>query len=69
MEYKKLDQRNHILHRPDTYVGSVKHKSESVFISDFNDNFKIIKKKISNNTALCRIFIEILSLRYQRNIE
>jgi len=61
MEYKKLDQRNHILHRPDTYVGSVKHKSESVFISDFNDNFKIIKKKISNNTALCRIFIEILS--------
>lgn len=61
MEYQKLDQKNHILLRPDTYVGSTKNKSESVFICDFNNNFQIIKKNISINNALVRIFIEILS--------
>ena len=57
-EYEKIDQREHVLLRPDTYIGSAKPVKESLFI---HKNGKIIEEEIIHYPGILRLFIEILS--------
>jgi len=72
--YKSLDQRSHVLHRPDMYIGTVKSVTTDYFaaesvVDEKNDeknekniqNIRIVKKTGSINPGLHRIFIESLS--------
>jgi len=56
-KYGKLSQREHILLRPDTYVGSNELSTEELWVYDED---KIIKKLIKYNPALLKIFDEAL---------
>ena len=55
--YKKLDQREHVLHRPDTYVGSLAPAATDVWLSEKN---AMIKRSAFISPALLKIFDEIL---------
>lgn len=59
--YTKVDSLDHILLRPDTYVGSTRPRDLDEYISSSDQNFHIIKKNIRYCPALLRIFIEPLS--------
>jgi len=62
-EYVKKDQREHVLLRPDMYVGSNKSRKTTEFVCLKNSDglFQIVKKEIDVSPAILRIFIEILS--------
>ena len=57
--YQKKSQLEHILLRPDTYIGSVELLQQEMWIWDF-DNEKMIKKEIAFVPGLYKIFDEIL---------
>jgi DNA topoisomerase-2 len=58
-QYQKLSQLEHILKRPDTYIGSVEKHSSEQWI--YNDELKCMEKKIiSIVPGLFKIFDEIL---------
>lgn len=57
--YQKKSQLEHILLRPDTYIGSVELLQQEMWIWDF-ENEKMIKKEISFVPGLYKIFDEIL---------
>jgi DNA topoisomerase-2 len=59
LKYTKLTQREHILLRPDTYVGSNELSTEELWVYDDEIN-KIVKKSILYNPALFKIFDEVL---------
>jgi len=56
--YQKLSQREHIIHRPDTYVGSTELQTKNEWVYENN---KIIKKDVSYSPALFKIFDEIIT--------
>ena len=60
-KYSKMDPLTHILHRPDTYVGSTRFRKLEEYVSSASNNFKITKKEIESSPAILRIFIEPLS--------
>ena len=62
-EYVKKDPREHVLLRPDMYVGSNKSRKTTEFVCIKNSDglFQIVKKEIDVSPAILRIFIEILS--------
>lgn len=60
-KYNKMDQLSHIIHRPDTYVGSVRTRVNEEFVSHMFNNFKIKKSNVKYSPAILRIFIEPLS--------
>jgi DNA topoisomerase-2 len=60
-KYNKMDPLAHILHRPDTYVGSTREREIEEYISIPNKDFHIINKVIKYCPAILRIFIEPLS--------
>lgn len=57
--YQKKSQLEHILLRPDTYIGSVEKVRENMWIYDF-DQKKMIQKEIEYVPGLYKIFDEIL---------
>jgi len=57
--YQKKTQLEHILLRPDTYVGSMERLEQEMWIWDF-DNEKMVKKEIQFVPGLFKIFDEIL---------
>lgn len=57
--YQKKDLHEHILTRPDTYIGSNKKIRDLQFVFD-DTSQKIIKKEIEYNPAFIKIFDEIL---------
>ncbi len=57
--YQKKTQLEHILLRPDTYVGSMERLEQEMWIWDF-ENEKMIKKEIKFVPGLFKIFDEIL---------
>ena len=57
--YQKKSQLEHILLRPDTYIGSVEPLTQEMWIWDF-ENEKMIKKEITFVPGLKKIFDEIL---------
>jgi DNA topoisomerase-2 len=62
-QYKKLSHREHILTRPDTYIGNIKTETKDIFtVNDINNlnDIKIIKKTIEYNAGFVKIFDEIL---------
>jgi len=60
-KYNKMDPLDHILHRPDTYVGSNRPRLVEDYVSSASDNFRIKKKHVTYSPAILRIFIEPLS--------
>jgi DNA topoisomerase-2 len=63
-QYKKLSQREHVLQRSDTYIGSINSERRLVFtVDDINnfENLKIVKKEINYNAGLIKIFDEIIT--------
>ena len=57
--YQKKTQLEHILLRPDTYIGSVQLLTEKMWIYD-EDTKQIINKEISFSPGLYKIFDEVL---------
>jgi DNA topoisomerase-2 len=60
-KYKKMTQYEHIIKRPDTYIGSVKAESDKQYIIN-NDASSVIiqEKEIENIQGLYKIFDEII---------
>ena len=57
--YKKLSQYEHILSRPDTYVGSLEFQKEKLWV--FNEEEKKLEyREVSYVPGLFKIFDEIL---------
>lgn len=58
--YKKLSQREHILHRPNMYIGDTKKTLEEMWI--FNKNIKKMQKRmVEYSPAFLKIFDEVLT--------
>ena len=57
--YQKKTQLEHILLRPDSYVGSIKNEENMMWVFD-STTTKMVEKKITYNPALYKIFDEIL---------
>jgi DNA topoisomerase-2 len=57
--YQKKTQLEHILLRPDTYIGSVERVEQEMWIWDM-DASKMVKKNIKYVPGLFKIFDEIL---------
>ena len=58
-KYEKLGEIDHILLRPDMYMGENKLKTKEMFLYDINA-FKVFSNKITYSTGLLKIFDEIL---------
>ncbi|KXJ75497.1 hypothetical protein RP20_CCG011615 [Aedes albopictus] len=57
--YQKKSQLEHILLRPDTYIGSVEHLKETMWVYD-SEAKKMVQREISYVPGLYKIFDEIL---------
>jgi DNA topoisomerase II len=55
--YQKKTQLEHILLRPDTYVGSIEHQQQLVWV---HDGERMVQKQVSFVPGLYKIFDEIL---------
>lgn len=60
--YQKKTQLEHILLRPDTYVGSVERQSSNLWVLDSEN--KMVYKQVSFVPGLYKIFDEILVSGY-----
>jgi DNA topoisomerase-2 len=62
-KYTKKDPIQHVIDRPDMYVGSKRLRKTEEYIvqKDEEDNFFIEKKEIESSPAILRIFVEALS--------
>ncbi|KCZ73796.1 hypothetical protein H311_05244, partial [Anncaliia algerae PRA109] len=58
-QYQKKTQIEHIIIRPDTYIGSVEKEEQSMFVWDDLSN-KIVQRKIIYVPGLYKIFDEII---------
>lgn len=58
-QYQKMEQQEHVLELPDTYIGSVDINTNDVWIYD-NKKEKLIYKKIDYIPGLYKIFDEII---------
>eukprot|EP01102_Stenamoeba_stenopodia_P016274 TRINITY_DN566_c1_g4_i1.p1 TRINITY_DN566_c1_g4~~TRINITY_DN566_c1_g4_i1.p1 ORF type:complete len:1163 (-),score=255.03 TRINITY_DN566_c1_g4_i1:273-3761(-) len=56
--YQKLDQREHVLKRPDTYVGSIEKKEDEFWV--FDAGVGMVNRKVEFVPGLYKIFDEIL---------
>ena len=57
--YQRKTQLEHILLRPDTYVGSVEETTENMYVYDEEKN-AILKRQVTFVPGLYKIFDEIL---------
>ena len=57
--YQRKTQLEHILLRPDTYVGSTEESSEQMFVFD-SERRVIVKRSVTYVPGLYKIFDEIL---------
>lgn len=55
--YQKKSQLEHILLRPDTYIGSVERLQQEMFVLDQNTN-RIVRREITYTPGLFKIFDE-----------
>lgn len=58
--YKKLSQREHVLHRPGMYIGEIKKTLEEQWVFDISLN-KMVKKMVEYSGGFMKIFDEILT--------
>ena len=62
LKIQKLDPIEHILKRPDMYVGSIRSKATEEYVaSKVDENYYIAKKNVNIPPAMLRIFVEALS--------
>ena len=62
LKIQKLDPIEHILKRPDMYVGSTRVKEAEEYVAkNVKDRYFILKQNIAFPPALLRIFVEALS--------
>tara|TARA_A100001015_G_scaffold295672_1_gene374921 strand:- start:321 stop:1604 length:1284 start_codon:yes stop_codon:yes gene_type:complete len=59
IKYDKKTPREHVLARPDTYIGDIEQTKEDMWIYD-EDSKKIIKQNIKYTPGLLKIFDEVL---------
>lgn len=60
--YKKLTQREHILQRPDTYIGNIKKQMEELWVPVSTNEKTVMKKKmVEFSPGFLKIFDEILT--------
>lgn len=57
----EMDEIDHILHRPDMYIGSLRPKLGEEYVLTLDPIPVIRKKEFENSSGLTRIFIEVLS--------
>ena len=57
--YKKVDSLEHVLLRPDMYVGSIESSKEKMWVFD-SETTKFVQKEIEFIPALYKIYDEIL---------
>jgi len=63
-KYQKLTHKEHVLLRPDMYIGSIVNETKNLFVvEDPNDiqNIKIINKSVNLNPGFFKLFDEILT--------
>ena len=61
-QYIKKDPIEHIMLRPDMYIGSITLKKTEEYIAEkVDDTYKIYKKEIRVSPAIVRVFIEAIS--------
>jgi DNA gyrase/topoisomerase IV subunit B len=62
-KYVKLDHREHVLKRSETYVGSKTTEETEMYVIENNDlsNIKVIKRVVKHNPAFIKLFDEILT--------
>ena len=64
VKYKKVSQREHILIRPDTYVGSIEQEKSNMFccksLCDMKDKLSITEDNITFVPAFYKIFDEVM---------
>jgi len=58
MQYERLSHTDHILKRPDTYVGSLGNESAKYWVRSLSDSFELAELSVS--PGLVKIFDEIL---------
>lgn len=58
--YKKLSQREHILHRPGMYIGDIKKTIEEMWVFDKTEN-KMVKRIVEYSPGFLKIFDEVLT--------
>lgn len=66
-KFEKMDEVTHVLRRPDMYIGSIINRTDDLYLVE---NEKIIKKEVTYNPGLYKMFDEILSNsvdEYKRN--
>ena len=56
--YKKLSQREHVLHRPNMYIGEIKKTLEEMWVFENN---KMTKRMVEYSPAFLKIFDEVLT--------
>ena len=56
--YQKLTQREHVIHRPDTYIGSTELQTKNEWVYENN---QIIKKDVTYSPGLLKIFDEVIT--------
>jgi len=60
-KFQQLEHLDHILHRPDSYVGSIRNKSLEEYVSTAEKGFRMEKQNVKYSSALVRVFVEPLS--------
>lgn len=63
-KYIKLTHKEHVLERPNMYIGSITNETKNLFIVEDNEDFsnlKIINKPVNYNPGFLKIFDEILT--------
>jgi DNA gyrase/topoisomerase IV subunit B len=59
--YKKLSQREHVLHRPNMYIGEIKKTLEEMWVLDTNTNTKMSKRMVEYSPGFLKVFDEVLT--------
>jgi DNA topoisomerase-2 len=57
--YRKLDHAEHVLHRPDMYIGSIQETQKEEFVC--TDTFNLQMETFAISEGLVRLFIEVLA--------
>ena len=58
-KYQKLSQKEHVLKRPNVYIGDIKKNNEELWV--MGENGKMIKKFVEYSPGFMKIFDEVLS--------
>lgn len=58
--YQKLTQREHVLVRPDTYIGSIKKQMEELWVPN-SETYMMEKKMVEYSPGFMKIFDEVLT--------